>query len=184
MLTNFNTPKVDNIPKRVIICSILFATFVCTAFSIIILEIGDTPYFNFGPSDELTFFHIKINSWERWYVVICYIIISTLLASIVTEFVMPYIITQIQDTSKPNSAKGWQVQLLVQVYYISWSVQTIITTYVYFSQVDIVFTQMIVYNIVSFFTTRHYISIKNELDINREDFVLNDDDSLPLYYVL
>ena len=160
----------DNLPKRIIICTGTFSIFVFISFGCIINEIKNLPFFHIGPSDNLTFFHININTWFKWVLVIGYVIYSTLFASLVTEFVMPYIMTQIQDVSKPNPAKPWQMQLLIQLYYMTWSIQTVITTYVYFSQLDIVITQIIVYNIVSFLTTRHYIKIKKKFDTDVSDY--------------
>jgi hypothetical protein len=172
MPINMNYLKIEqyrkkNIPKNIIVCTGCFSIFVCSAFIFLIHKIDDIPFFNFGPSEQLKFFHVSINTWGKWFLVIVYVIFSTLFACMVTEIVLPWILTQVQDISKPVPAKEWQIYMLIQVYYLSWSVQTVITTYLYFSQLDIVIAQMIVYNIVSFFTTRDYIKIKNN---NKEDY--------------
>lgn len=162
--------KLKNLPKSVIICTCLFCALVFGAFFFILHKIKHLSFFHFGPSDYLLFFHIQIDTWEKWFFVIIYVVFSTICSSMVTEIVLPFVMVQIQDTTKPIPAKKWQIYILIQIYYASWSINTVITTYLYFSQIDIVLTQLIVYNIVSFFTTMHYLHVKKKNYDNTKNY--------------
>lgn len=72
----------------------------------------------FGPSDDVVFGGMKIDTWAKWSFVMTYAVVSQIVYSVVSSTISPYVSNVIRDHKTPAREKGSYVrsQSLVQLY--------------------------------------------------------------------
>ena len=82
-------------------------------------SVGEPSSFShWGPSDNVVFGGMKIDSWAKWSFVMTYSVASQVVYSVVSSTISPYINNVIEDHKTPLKDKGSYIksQALVQLY--------------------------------------------------------------------
>lgn len=117
-------------------------------------------YFHFGPSNDLCFISIRINTWWKWIVILLLTIIIDAAATLSAEFYSPWISNALADPDGPPT-NPCMAHIIQQVYYVNYYLQNAIWTFVSLTQVDLLLCSMLSSNIVCIYTTSKYLKQKN-----------------------
>lgn len=150
---------------RVIICWMVLIGILTT-----IININDktTTYIRFGPQENLFIVGIQINTYNLYFCVVLYCVFNTILRTINTGLISPYITNYIQDTFRSENIEeikmyGYEI-VVVNILFIwfDWVASLIII----FTQFDFMLYQLICEIIISLITTHYYINNKNNVVID------------------
>jgi hypothetical protein len=117
-------------------------------------------YFHFGPSDNLCFVSIRINTWWKWIIILLLTVVIDAVATLSAELFSPWLSNVLADPDGPPTS-SYMAHLIQQVYYVNYYLQNAIWTFVSLTQVDLLLFSMLSSNTVCFFTTRRYLKQKN-----------------------
>jgi hypothetical protein len=155
---------------RIIICWMILIGILTT-----IINVNDktTTYIRFGPQEDLFIVGIQINTYNLYFCVVLYCVFNTILRTINTGLISPYITNYIQDTFRSENIEeikmyGYEI-VVVNILFIwfDWVASLIII----FTQFDFMLYQLICEIIISLITTHYYINNKNNSVI--DDTVYN-----------
>lgn len=150
---------------RVIICWMVLIGILTT-----IINVNDktTTYIRFGPQENLFIVGIQINTYNLYFCVVLYCVFNTILRTINTGLISPYITNYIQDTFRSENIEeikmyGYEI-VVVNILFIwfDWVASLIII----FTQFDFMLYQLICEIIISLITTHYYINNKNNVVID------------------
>lgn len=115
-------------------------------------------FYNVGPSDNLTFIGITIDTEFKYACIIVYCLINTVIRSCSHNIVYPYITLNIQDPSNKNKVQNPHeiVTINILYYWFDW----IIYINLLISQVDMIIIEMISEIIITNLITYKYIREK------------------------
>lgn len=141
--------------------------------SIVSLFVGrfakNSNFFSFGPGPSLFIFGIPIDTYWKYSVVVAYTLVSTALRTIQGEIIMPWIIQSVQNKnpkSEYTRTYAYQVVIIDNLYrWFDWFMYMSILL----QQIDMIMVEMIGNLIISYVTTRIYLTVKNDtlLDHNQ-----------------
>lgn len=119
-------------------------------------------FYNFGPSDNLTFIGVTINTEFKYAYIIIYCFINTIIRSCNHNIIHPYITLNVQDTSNKNNVQNSHeiVTMNTLYYWFDW----IIYINLLISQVDMIIIEIISEIIVTNLITYKYVKMKEVLD--------------------
>jgi hypothetical protein len=142
-------------------------------------------FYRFGPHDNFLVIGIKINTPVKYFFVIFYCFINSLIRNILHNILKPWLINNVQDINvvKPDQIKflAYEVTYVVTIYnWVDW--------YVYMNlllaQVDMFLTEMLADVFMSGIVTYYYLNIreckKEELD-EVEEIVHFEDVNNPMF---
>lgn len=143
----------------------MIAVFVVVAFA---LELTDTDhtcvftlshYFHLGPSDNLCFVSVRINTWWKWIVILLLSMLSDAAATLSNELFSPWMSNVLGDPHGPQT-KTYLAHLIQQVYNINHYLQNAVWTFVALTQVDLLVFSMLSSCGICFYTTKRYLDAK------------------------
>lgn len=151
--------------KRIILASygtlIWMSTIICLLVILLSSLKWDSPFFRVGPHKDLAIFGMAVDNGGKYFVVISYTVMSTVMRTIQMEIMSPWIIQNIQNDDPKNA-------FVMKHAYTIISIDTCYRWFDWFmymnlllSQVDIMVVEVVGNLIVSIFTTYHYLN-KNE----------------------
>lgn len=149
----------------VVIQFFMIAIFISVAF---ILELTDSDhtcvfslshYFHLGPSAELCFISVRINTWWKWVVISFLSMLMDAAATLAGELFSPWMSNTLGDANGPPTNK-YMAHLIQQIYNISHYLQNAIWTFVALTQVDLLIFSMLASCGICFYTTKKYIDAK------------------------
>jgi len=110
-----------------------------------------------GPNNELIILKIKINSYLRYFTLLFYIIIKTIMININTQIVHSWIILNVQNEKKIPLNGIYEIVICSNFYsWFDWFCNLLLL----FSQIDIVLFTLFVDFIANVLITRYYLKLK------------------------
>lgn len=150
----------------VLIQVLMIAMFISVA---LIFELTDTDhscvftlshYFHLGPSADLCFISVRINTWWKWIVILVLSMLLDAAATLAGELFSPWMSNTLGDANGPPTNK-YMAHLIQQIYNINHYLQNAIWTFVALTQVDLLIFSMLASCGICFYTTKKYIDAKN-----------------------
>lgn len=105
----------------------------------ILLANKESPYYRFGPNEDLIIISIKINTWTRYIVLIGYIMVFSICKVCINEFGMPILNFNIYDPNR-KKVQGFtktELQLQANTMYMLNSIRHVLTLQLSILQIDI-----------------------------------------------
>ena len=124
---------------------------------------NNSKFFHFGPS-EVIFGGFKINTWNRWYFVMNYSVLSQISQTIVSSNVSPYISNVIRDYKTPIKDKGSKInaQYIVLIYRLYYWLSSIFDIFLWITlQLQYIIPGIIIDLLLSIYFTNKYMSNDN-----------------------
>jgi hypothetical protein len=116
-------------------------------------------YFHFGPSEELCFISVRIDTWWKWAIFLALSMLIDGTSTMGRELVSPWVSNVLAGPNgpPPSSCLAHSIQ---QLYYINYYLESAIGTFVALTQVDLLVFSMIASCVVTFYTTGRYLKAK------------------------
>ena len=122
----------------------------------------------FGPSEDIVFICFKINTWNRWTIVMMYSLFSQIIYTIISNTLRPYIKNVIQDhkTSNNDKPKKYIAHYINQIYtFYNW-ISHIFDIFLYLTiQIQFIIPSFLVDIVMTYYYTENYMKIKEELPL-------------------
>lgn len=127
-------------------------------------------FFRFGPHDNLIILDFQINTPTRYSLVVVYSFLNAIIRCIYHNLFQPWIINNIQDTSKPNTLYikryAYEITLVSSIYnWFDWFLYIAILL----AQVDLLIIEVVADLVTNSVTTWMYLRSKKT-----EDSLLDD----------
>jgi hypothetical protein len=116
-------------------------------------------YFHFGPSNNLCFISIRINTLWKWITIVVLTMLIDAVATLSGEFYSPWAAIVLGDPEGPPT-NTYLAHIIQQVYYINYYLQNAIWTFVALTQVDLLMFSMLSSCGISLYTTNKYLKQK------------------------
>lgn len=159
VITYMSKLRIDIVAK-----SLLAWVVGVTIFIAFINKNKNNPFFNFGPNDNLTIFYIKINTAGKYIVVIFYTLISTIVRTLQSEVMTPWIIQSIQNEGeKTEYARKYAYEIVIIDGIYRWF-DWFMYMNILLTQFDMMLMEVIGNLFISYITTYYYLNhdkIKN-----------------------
>lgn len=135
-------------------------------------------FYRFGPHNNLLIIGIKINTFSKYFAVIIFCFINSLIRNITHNILNSWLINKVQDISIVKSKHihffAYEVTYVTTIYvWVDW--------YVYMNlllaQVDMFLTEITADLIMSGFVTYYYLNTTSEKEKEKETIKDNDDDN-------
>lgn len=150
----------------VVIQFIMISIFIAVAFVLELTDMNHTcvfslsHYFHLGPSADLCFISVRINTWWKWVVILVLSMLMDAAATLAGELFAPWMSNILGDANGPPTNK-YMAHLIQQICNINHYLQNAIWTFVALTQVDLLILSMLASCGICFYTTKKYIAAKN-----------------------
>lgn len=137
-------------------------------------EIG-VNYYRFGPHDNFLVIGIQINTPGKYFTVLLYCFINSLIRNTIHNILSPWLINNVQDINivKSRQIRGFAYEVTNVVTIYTW-----VDWYIYMNlllaQVDLFLTEMFADVLMSALTTYYYLNTdpKNQLEIEDDHLTM------------
>lgn len=110
-----------------------------------------------GPNNQLIILKIEINSYLRYFTLLFYIIIKTIMININTQIVHTWIILNVQNEKKIPLNGIYEIVICSNLYsWFDWFCNLLLL----FSQIDVILFTLFVDLIANVLITRYYLKLK------------------------
>jgi hypothetical protein len=112
-----------------------------------------------GPNESLVILNIPINTYQRYFLLLFYIIIKTIMININTQIVHSWVLLNVQNENKVNVSNRsiYEITLCSNFYsWFDWFCNLILL----FSQLDIILFTLFIDFIANVLITRYYLKLK------------------------
>ena len=118
---------------------------------------SNSTFYRIGPQSDLIIMGIAIDTKEKYFSVILYAIINTVIKNMKNEIIMPWITLNIQNTEnskKPNESIAYEITVLAHLYgWFDW----LIAMNILLAQIDMVVIELSIDIITNLCITRKYL---------------------------
>lgn len=115
-------------------------------------------FFHVGPSDTLVIFGIKFNTYAKYFMIVFYTIVSTIVRTLQQEVISPWIIQNVQnerEKSEYTKRHAYEIVMIDIMYrWFDWYMYMNILL----AQVDMIIIELIGNVATSFYMTRLYLA--------------------------
>ena len=150
-----------------------FGCYLLTFWSILVIitlitlmtNISDYSFFNIGPHDNFIIFGIKINTTYKYFIVITYSFVNSMIRAILNDVINPYIVNNIQNDNVINiiHKQAYYCSAISAVYtWIDW----VVYMNILLTQIDMPIIEMLAHLFISLYTTKKYLYKKQHLNIS------------------
>ena len=153
---------VSNIFLLVLLISLLFR-----------FSTNKNPYWNYGPNENLTIISVHINTWNKYYILLGFIVLFRISQVIIDEISGPIIGFNIYNPDKifiTEFSKN-ELHLYANLMYLINGIRSALLVMITISQVDIALFSVLISQITSIFTIRYLL--------NEKKFVINSYQNIP-----
>ena len=130
-------------------------------FSIIFYFSYFTVNLTLGPNEHLIIINININNYLRYFLVMLYLFINTIIRTINTDFIKPWIILNLQNKIvllDISNTFCYNIIIISTLYvYFDWYLSLVLI----FTQLDVVLSSIIMEVISQIIMCRYYLKKKN-----------------------
>jgi hypothetical protein len=130
----------------------------------VLFELGvfaQTKFVAFGPRADLTFMHVAIDTYYKYNMLICMIVVHTFVTDIIADSLAPHVLNVVQDNKNkyiPHRARTYL--LITTMWSIYCSVSQLIVIFIAFGQLDLLLVRLASDLIANFTTLNMYLDGK------------------------
>lgn len=137
--------------------------------------------FTFGPSESLTFAGIKVNTWEKYWGVMCYALLSQCCQSYVNSNLIPWVTNVVQDHKTTIIHMSWSEVMFIRTIHLLFEWLSTVTEvlFIFTMQLQFYAVLMIGDMTVKLWRTNNYINhkcMKSRVDILMKDSPMENDE--------
>jgi hypothetical protein len=149
----------------------------------------------FGPRDDLTFMHVPIDTYYKYYLLLSMIIFHTFITDLIADSLVPHVLNVVQDTKNKYIPHRTRTYLLItSAWSIYCSVSQLFVIFIAFGQLDLLLVRLASDLFANFFTLNMYLdskiydpelhakSVSSKVKNNTEIFVIEEDDENEIVY--
>lgn len=131
---------------------------------LILCELGvfsQSKFVAFGPRSDLTFMHVAIDTYYKYNILICMIIVHTFVTDIIADSLAPHVLNVVQDTKNkyiPHRARTYI--LITTMWSIYCSVSQLFVIFIAFGQLDLLLVRLASDLLANFTTMNIYLDGK------------------------
>lgn len=131
---------------------------------IVLCELGvftRSKFVAFGPRSDLTFMHVTIDTYFKYNILICMIVVHTFITDIIADSLAPHVLNVVQDTKNkyiPHRARTYI--LITSMWSIYCSVSQLFVIFIAFGQLDLLLVRLASDLIANFTTLTMYLDGK------------------------
>lgn len=131
---------------------------------IVLCELGvftRSKFVAFGPRPDLTFMHVTIDTYFKYNILICMIVVHTFITDIIADSLAPHVLNVVQDTKNkyiPHRARTYI--LITSMWSIYCSVSQLFVIFIAFGQLDLLLVRLASDLIANFTTLTMYLDGK------------------------
>lgn len=143
-------PQVDVFAKG-LLAWVIFVTLIVTQIN----KGNQTPFFRWGPNEGLILFYVVIDNYYKYIIVVLYTLMSTILRTLQSEILMPWIIQSVQNHNEKTEyvkKHAYEVVIIDGIYrWFDWFMYMNILL----AQIDMMAIEVIGNLVISYLTTRY-----------------------------
>lgn len=114
-------------------------------------------FFRWGPTEELSFLSVKINTWTRWSMLMAFVFVTSVQKLLGDEIISPWILNSLMDPKEHDFRTSWtETQVTTQGYYAFSVLTRFVQISVSVTQFDFVCVLLATDLVVSFCTTHMF----------------------------
>jgi len=161
--------NMEKLVSRIVIIWIVIISITISSLYNHMNETGAN-YYRFGPHDDFLIIGIQINTTGKYFTVVLYCFINSLIRTSIHNVLSPWLINSVQDINivKPKQIRGFAYEVTNVVTIYNW-----VDWYVYMNlllaQVDLFLTEMFADVLMSVLTTYYYLNTEPEKEKEIED---------------
>ena len=131
---------------------------------VILFELGvfaRSKFVAFGPRDDLTFMHVRIDTYYKYNMLIAMIICHTFITDLIADSLVPHVLNVVQDTKNryiPHRSRTYL--LITTAWSIYCSVTQLFVIFIAFGQLDLLLVRLASDLFANFFTLNMYLDGK------------------------
>jgi hypothetical protein len=150
---------------KIRLCVILNIFLLTTLFSLLIHFSSHSTYFQFGPNDNFIVISVKINTIERYYILLLLIAFINIAKVIISEMGEPVLVFNVYNPDKKlvTDFTKFQLKFYANLMFILSNVRRVFDIMVTVTQIDIALYSVLVEQITSFFTVNMLVNEKEFL---------------------
>lgn len=123
----------------------------------------DSSFFHFGPSTEIYFFKIAIDSWFKWSVLMCYVICNQIFTTYGLQTISPWMINTVENRETPHvGMPKWQALGVIEIWYVYMWLGRVISIQILLTQIDFLLMILIIDLIATFIINKRYLDEKGD----------------------
>lgn len=161
---------------KIRLCLMINIILFTTLFTVIITFGTDSQYFRFGPNEDFIVISVRINSYERYSILLLLIAFINIAKVIIQELGEPVLVFNVYNPDKKiiTDFTKFQLKLYANLMFILSNVRNVFNVMVTITQIDIAFYSVLVEQITSFFTVNMLVNekqfqSKNYVEMNKID---------------
>ena len=143
--------------------SILMCTWLLVVIFIMI-EIGvfeNNSFVAFGPRKELSFMKVAIDTYYKYNMLICMIVVHTFITDFIADSLTPHIVNVVQDTqSKYIPHRPFTYFFVTTIWAVYCSISQLFAIFIAFAQIDLLIVRMCSDIFANWVTTSLYLHSK------------------------
>jgi hypothetical protein len=131
---------------------------------VILFELGvfaRSKFVAFGPRDDLTFMHVRIDTYHKYNMLIAMIICHTFITDLIADSLVPHVLNVVQDTKNryiPHRSRTYL--LITSAWSVYCSVTQLFVIFIAFGQLDLLLVRLASDLFANFFTLNMYLDGK------------------------
>ena len=147
---------------KIRLCLIINIFLFITLFTIIITFGTDSQYFRFGPSEDFIIISVKINTKEKYGILLLLIAFINIAKVIIQELGEPVLVFNVYNPDKKivTDFTKFQLKLYANLMFILSNVRCVFDIMITVTQIDIALYSVLVEQITSFFTVNMLVNEK------------------------
>jgi hypothetical protein len=125
------------------------ATLMCIWLIIllyVLFELGvftRSKFVAFGPRNDLSFMHVAIDTYYKYYLLLCMIIVHTFITDLIADSLAPHVLNVVQDTKNKYIPHRTRTYLLItSAWSIYCSVSQLFVIFIAFGQLDLLMVRL------------------------------------------
>lgn len=122
----------------------------------------DSTFFRFGPSPNIYFFKIAIDSWFKWSVLSGYVICNQIFTSYGLQTITPWEFNMVQNRQVARvGMPDWQALSVMEIWYVYMWLGRVVGIQILLTQIDFLLMILSVDLITTFVVNKRYLNEKH-----------------------
>jgi len=121
----------------------------------------NSTFFRFGPSSNVYFFKIAIDSWFKWSVLMGYVVCNQIFTTYGLQTITPWELNCVQNRQVLNvGMPNWQALSVIEIWYMYMWLGRVISIQILLTQIDFLLMILLIDIIITFAVNKRYLDEK------------------------
>jgi len=121
----------------------------------------NSTFFRFGPSAEIYFFKMPIDTWFKWSGLAVYVILNQIFTTYGLQTISPWMIHSVENRAvRAINMPDWQALSVIEIWYMYMWVGRVISIQILLIQIDFLLMILVVDLIITFIINKKYLNDK------------------------